>query len=70
MEGWTTFNLSKTSEKGLYPSQGEQMAHELDKSGIFKALSPTFLRDILILVARVARGLLSLHTLYTSHSLK
>ena len=26
MEGWTTFYLSKTSEKGLYPTQGEKNA--------------------------------------------
>ena len=33
MEAWTTFYLSKTSEKCLHPTQGENMAHELDKSG-------------------------------------
>ena len=36
IEGWTTFYLSETSEKGLYPTQGEKLAHELDQSGFLR----------------------------------
>ena len=30
LEGWTTFYLSKTSEKGLFPTQGKKITHELE----------------------------------------
>ena len=36
IEGWTTFYLSETSEKGLHPTQGEKLAHELDQSGFLR----------------------------------
>ena len=27
LEGWTTFYLSKTSKKGLFPTQGKKITH-------------------------------------------
>ena len=44
MEVWTTFYLSKMSKKGLFPTQGKEITHELDKGGFSRHFLSDFER--------------------------